>query len=143
MTFSSILFGVGLGLLVLFFVSLPFRERLYHSSGVTSSQRFDLMLRKAAVIAAIREIDADAQVGKLEPTDHRVLRQRYLNEGAQILKELDALPPGDEIDGRIQADIANYPERMNIVADGASFCGACGGQVDPNDRFCAHCGAQL
>ena len=143
MTISSILLGAGLALLVLLFVSLPFRERLPLSSKVGRGQRLELMTQKAAVLAAIHEIDADAQVGKLEPADHRVLRQRYLEEGIKILKELDALPPGDEVDARIEADVVRFREQSGLVGAGVNVCSVCRGQVDPDDRFCAHCGARI
>ena len=58
MTTSSLLFGAGLALLAVWFVARPFRGRNAHGGfGRAHSQRERLLRQKAALFAAIREID--------------------------------------------------------------------------------------
>jgi hypothetical protein len=143
MTISSILLGVGLALLSAFLIARPFYRHLSQpAAGRGEGERQSLLGQKAAIYAAIREIDTDVQVGKLELADHRTLRQQYVAEGVMVLRALDALPAGDEIDVTIEADVARWSQGESLASDGA-FCPACGGSTDPDDKFCAKCGAQL
>ncbi len=144
MTISSILFGIGLALLAGVYVARPFRERTSRPAAAQSGgRRQELLAQRAAIYAAIREIDADVQVGKLEPADHRVLRQRYLAEGVAVLKALDALPAGDEIDAAIEADVAGLAGGKAPASRPGAFCRACGAPAEPGDKFCGKCGASL
>jgi hypothetical protein len=144
MTTSSILFGVGLALLTGFYIIRPFYQRSQGSlSNRSGGERRELLEQKAAVYAAIREIDIDVQTGKLEPTDHRFLRQRYLNEGVAVLKALDDLLVADEIDAAIESDLERLRVGEPLSSSDGDVCPACGVPVDLADRFCAKCGARL
>ena len=144
MTISSILFGIGLALLAGVYVARPLKERSLRPAAAQSpGERQGLLAQKAAIYAAIREIDADVQVGKLEPADHQVLRGRYVAEGVAVLKALDALPAGDEIDAAIEADVARLAGDEPLEPSPGDYCGACGAATEPDDKFCARCGARL
>jgi hypothetical protein len=144
MTISSILFGVGLVLLAAFYISRPLRQDLSRSAdGQQMSQRQNLLEQKAEIYAAIKEIDSDVQVGKLEPADHQTLRQRYLREGVALLKELDALPADDPVESAIEADLQRLRQGESPAVLVADYCPACGAPAGPGDKFCAKCGAQL
>jgi len=144
MNISAILFGAGLALLAGVFIARPFLERSAQlAAGRQSSPRQELLAQKAANFAAIREIDADVQVGKLEPADHRTLRQRYVAEGVAVLKALDSLPAGDAVEAAIEADVARLLAGERPVPAGGAFCPSCGAPADPRDKFCARCGARI
>lgn len=144
MTTSSLLFGAGLALLAIWFVARPFRGgHLQGDFGRAHSQRERLLRQKAALLAAIREIDADVQVGKLEPSDHRVLRQRYAAEAVAVLKSLDALPIDDAVDAAIEADVTRVRQGERLDAPSVRSCARCGASMELHDRFCARCGARL
>ena len=138
-----------MALLSAFFIAPPFYRHLGPPAAVRGEgERQSMLGQKAAIYAAIREIDTDVQMGKLELADHRTLRQQYVAEGVVVLRALDALPAGDEIDASIEADVARWSQGEHLasgehlVSDGA-FCPSCGGSTDPDDKFCAKCGAQL
>jgi hypothetical protein len=144
MTISSILFGIGLALLAGVYVIRPFGERSSRPAAAQrGGKRQELLARKVAIYAAIREVDSDVQVGKLEPADHRVLRGRYVAEGVAVLKALDEQPAGDEIDAAIEADVARLAGDEPLESPPGAFCRACGAPAEPGDRFCAKCGARL
>jgi tetratricopeptide (TPR) repeat protein len=56
--------------------------------------------RKARVLAALRELEADRRAGDISEEDYRALRRSYELEAAQVLQRLDALA------GRSAADLA-------------------------------------
>lgn len=145
MTTSALLFGAGLLIVVAFYVTEPFRSGVEQSTGGGATTRRERLLEKKGVIlAAIREIDADVLVGKLEPADHRVLRQRYVVEGAAILKELDALQSSDAVTAAIESDLARIRSGSSPrPAQSGGYCHQCGSPVDRTDKFCAKCGAQM
>ncbi len=143
---SALLFGAGLLLVTLYLILRPFLRQPASPWTVeqVSSPRQRLMAQKAAIYAAIREIDADVRVGKLEPVDHQALRQRYLVEGVAVLKALDELPVDAGVDAAIEADLARLQSGGALpTVDAGRFCSGCGTAADPGDRFCARCGAQL
>ncbi len=144
MTISSILFGVGLALLAGVFVARPFKQGYLRPVTLErGGERQQLLAQKAAVYAAIREIDNDVQLGKLERDDHRMLRQRYVAEGVAVLKALDALPIEDEIDQAIEADVVRVAERRPHETSDGAYCRACGAEANSGDRYCGRCGGSL
>ena len=148
MTTSSLLFGAAMTIVLALCVSRPIRERVVGlRGGQRVSERQQLMSHKAAIYAAIREIDTDVQVGKLEPADHRALRARYVSEAVSVLRALDEESDRDPIDSVIEDDINRLREggrvTTPIATPGDRFCGTCGAAADPSDRFCARCGADL
>lgn len=148
MTTSSLLFGAALVIVLALYVGRPLREQVVGGRARRStSRRQQLMAQKAALYAAIREIDTDVQVGKLEPADHRALRQRYVAEAAAVLRALAEEPVEDPIDAAIEAEVGQLkegrPPAAAVVPAGGRFCGACGAAADAHDRFCARCGAGL
>lgn len=143
MTSSSIVFGIGLAMLLLAYVAVPFRRQGIRSPEGRHSGRLSSVEQKAAIYAAIREIDTDVQLGKLEAADHQYLRQRYLEEAAAVLRQLDSMSD-DGVARSIEADVARIRQGEAIrERDGWSTCKTCGAAVDRADRFCASCGAGL
>jgi hypothetical protein len=148
MTTSSLLFGVAVVVVLGFYLTEPWRRRRGGGLGRQSaSRRQQLMAQKAAIYAAIREIDTDVQTGKLEPADHRALRRRYVSEAVGVLSALDEQEPEDLIGSAIEADLMRLKEgRLPAAPDsapGGRFCAACGAAIDAGDRFCAGCGAKV
>jgi hypothetical protein len=148
MTTSSILFGASIVIMLAFFIGRPLRERVSgRRAGRSASKRQQLMAQKAAIYAAIREIDNDVQVGKLEPADYRALRKRYVSEAVGVLKALGQESADDPIAAAIEADISRLKEGLPLAqaaADaGHRYCGSCGAATGAHDRFCAYCGERL
>ncbi len=153
MTISSYLFGIGLALIAAVYIAWPFIKRsTTPRSSLQAGRRQQLLAHKASLYAAIREIDTDVQLGKLESADHRVLRQRYVTEGVAVLRALDGLPAPDEIDAAIEADVtslrdgrrpASHRPSPSVVETGERRCPTCDGPANTDDLFCATCGARL
>lgn len=56
-------------------------------------RRLELVEEKTAVYRALKELAFDHEAGHLSDDDHRALRERYEGRAAELLGELDALPP--------------------------------------------------
>lgn len=153
MTISSYLFGIGLALITAVYIARPFIKRsATPRSSPQAGRRQQLLAQKAALYAAIREIDTDVQLGKLELADHRVLRQRYVTEGVAVLRALDGLLAPDEIDAAIEADVTSLRDGRRTVSHrpspagaetGERRCPACDGLANTDDLFCARCGTRI
>ena len=144
------------------------------SKASTTMQTADeLTARRDAIYAALKDTEFDRETGKLAEEDYQIVRARYMNEAAQVLRQLDRLAP--EAEAALNAEIENDVARLrpNGVADSlpdgysedlveaveaeiASLikhsaatdthtlaCPDCGQPYQPGDVFCAACGASL
>ena len=63
---------------------------------ILQDRRDELNEEKRATYRALKELEFDHQAGHLSPDDYAELSARYEAQAAQVLKELDALPPRPE-----------------------------------------------
>lgn len=128
----------------------------------------ELVARRDAIYAALKDAEFDREQGKLADEDYQIVRTRYMAEAAQVLRRLDRLTPEAEaaLDAEIEQHIAElrtdgkngYPPELveAVEAEIASLvkhaaasdeytlaCSDCGQPYQPGDAFCAACGASL
>jgi len=128
----------------------------------------ELTARRDAIYAALKDAEFDRETGKLAEEDYQIVRARYMNEAAQILRQLDRLGPEAEAaldaeierdvarlrsDGEdtysadlveaVEADVASLIKRTAETDKHALACPDCGQPYQPGDVFCAACGASL
>jgi hypothetical protein len=138
--------------------------------GVTpeSQEASTLMAERDRVIAALRELDFDFQLGKVPTEDYPPQRTDLLEKGADILRKLDAIAPPARVPrsgerSRIEQAAAGKgnPAQANAeIADdkiesmlaarraerggkSAGFCPRCGKPILVTDQFCPNCGKGL
>ena len=75
---------------------------------IQSSRRDELMARRDAIYAALKEVESDRQLGDLGNEDYQDVRARYMHEAAHILRQLDHLTPeaGAAVDAEIEEAVA-------------------------------------
>jgi hypothetical protein len=80
---------------------------------VASSVPVDLLARKDAALAALKDLEFDYRTRKLSPEDYEELRAIYRVEAAEVLKAMDqgAAPPRD-LDALIDAEVAAWRARQ-------------------------------
>lgn len=73
-----------------------------------SSRRDELMARRDAIYAALKEAEFDRQLGNLGNEEYRDVRARYTHEAAHVLRQLDHLIPeaGAAVDAEIEEAVA-------------------------------------
>lgn len=110
MDIGSIFLILGLLVLVALFVSRPFLE---NKAKVVTQEEHEvsaLLAERDRVINALQELDFDFALGKIPEADYPLQRAALLQNGAEILRKLDALqiqaPADHDMEARIEAAIA-------------------------------------
>jgi hypothetical protein len=148
MNMGAILVGIALVIGVAAYIARPLfagQGNGRRGAADKANTRAQLTSRRDAIYALIRELDTDHQTGKINDEDYQALRQRYVAEGVVVLKQLDTMPSQDgraALEAEIEAQVLAL-RRSGTARSTTQFCTQCGYPVDPEDRFCARCGAAL
>ena len=86
----ALLLAVGL------FIAQPLTERRARRIAVETHELSTLMAERERIINALQELDFDYILGKIPAEDYPTQRASLLQKGAQILRQLDALPSPNE-----------------------------------------------
>jgi hypothetical protein len=128
MEIGSIFLILALLLVVGLFVGRPFfdgkKERLISAADQADHERSALLAERDRVLTALWELDFDNTLGKIPEEDYPSQRTVLLHNGANILRQLDALQSeveAEDAEARLEATIA--ARRMvtgsaNISANG-------------------------
>jgi hypothetical protein len=150
MSIGVILVGAALILGAVAYIARPLFERPSQQTnrGINTVHSYnELTTRQEAIVALIRELDADQATGKVNLEDYQALRDRYVAEGVVILKQLDALSGQNgrlALDEQIEAQVLALRQTGTQDQEPTtSFCTECGHPADAADQFCAHCGTAL
>ena len=156
MNIGAILVGIALLMLSGAFVARPLFKGQARPADRRTDPQGQLVARRDAVYALIRELDADHGEGKLADEDYEAQRERYVTEGVSLLKQLDTLTQEDDraaLQARIEAEVlalrqvrepsaaaVSEPERQQVAA---RYCTQCGHEATPQHSFCGRCGTRL
>jgi hypothetical protein len=142
MDLGSILLGLGLLILVSFWVLRPMLEGPRVSAN-DEPPADPLVFTREQVLTQLRDLDFDHATGKLNEEDYALQRAQLMAQGVAVLKELDsqAAAPVAQVD-EIEAAIAQRRARRPSTS-AALHCGNCGAVVSAGDRFCPKCGQPL
>ncbi|MBK8051181.1 MAG: zinc ribbon domain-containing protein [Anaerolineales bacterium] len=127
-----------------------------------------LLQRKDATMVAIKDLEFDYRVGKLDSEDFEKYDQRLRRQAMSIMTQIDQLGPENaQLDVTIEQEIvqrrkvngvapaaatvkvasrpAPAPKQAAPVAaqGGQRYCTNCGVPADATHKFCANCGAAI
>ncbi|NPA93115.1 MAG: zinc ribbon domain-containing protein [Chloroflexi bacterium] len=168
-------FFVVLALAVLsgLYISLPILQRQGVAVSDVEQERSSLLARQEQVLNTLAELEFDYELGKVPEAHYQARRQALLQEGADILRRLDALKAAAprqkaDLEDHLEALLAerrakraaaaqpsqpSQPDdeieallaarRRERQAKAAGFCPQCGAPVLATDRFCPRCGTRL
>lgn len=82
----------------------------------------ELVARRDAIYAALKDVEFDQETGKLASEDYQIVRTRYMAEAAQVLRQLDRLTPEAEaaLDAEIESAVAQLRSDGNQVPPSSS-----------------------
>ena len=156
MTLGSALLIIALFLFVVAFVVRP----LTTGAGVhvTEAERHlsELLAARDNTLSSLADLEMDKLLEKIPPEDYDAERAELLQEGAEILRQIDVLAEEGlseaTANAGAQADLPDAEAELEAAVarlrspgekPSASFCPQCGQPVVPDDRFCSHCGTAL
>jgi hypothetical protein len=118
------------------FLIAPLRGEREEAS-VPSSAASRAADQRGSVLAAIRGLDEDFEIGKISEEDHRAMRLELRAEAVNLLRvERDALAE--------TAEAAKVTETTEVAAAPTpNTCPGCGAEREAEARFCSQCGAPL
>jgi hypothetical protein len=143
---------------IAFYITRPFFEkRRFRTTGSSHSLSF-LLAERDSLLTALQELDFDQSLGKIPAEDYPAQRALLIQKGANVLRKLDALSPGN--DGQPDKYIKDSKSilgakstlsdddledllakrRNNRKDKTAGFCPMCGKPVLQSDIFCPSCG---
>jgi hypothetical protein len=134
----------------------PHVELVLAGEGARGRATAELRDEKRRVLRAIKELDFDFGMGKLSKADYDQIRETYQVRAIEVMRDLDEA-------GSLHPQVAALLERKasgeSLIdaepapAPGAAVeakpdaearaCAGCGGQNDPDAKFCKHCGQGL
>jgi len=109
MDLGSIFLILGLFLLVMLFIGRPLIEHKATAVSQEEHQLSSLMAERDRVLNALQELDFDHALGKIPEADYPGQRTALLQQGAQILRQMDAFrqaAPAVDAEARLEAAIA-------------------------------------
>jgi len=130
MDLGAIFIGFAILVIAVPYVITPFINERKKQPFRTISQKKDEAASHKDVLAALRDLDFDFQIGKVTQEDYEPLRAQLIVKAAEFLqtKKLEDEKIDEMIRTRLQA------------AKPAQKCGKCGGEIRPQDQFCPICG---
>jgi hypothetical protein len=125
MEIGSLFLVLALLLAVGLFVGRPFfdnkKEPLVSASNQADHERSALLAERDRILTALWELDFDYSLGKIPEEDYPSQRTALLQQGAQLLRQLDALQPdleAEDAETRLEAAIAARRMTANAGANG-------------------------
>lgn len=153
-------------LLALWWVLRPLlgrQERFQlHAASITQQTLEELVHRRDATYAAIKDLELDFAADKVSPADYQQLRARLTGQAAEILKQIDRYSEAvdDSLENEIDRLLSQFQTtetakdnrlqkqvRREIKAERQHsqqpHCPNCQHSVKPDDTFCSQCGTAL
>jgi hypothetical protein len=110
MDFGSVLLILAFLILIAIFVSRPFFEKGSSTAQAETDLRDQeisrLLAERDRVLDSLQELDMDNALGKIPQEDYPDLRARFLQHGANVLRQLDSLQGSADVSGTVNEDQA-------------------------------------
>lgn len=157
----TLILALLVSLAALFYVIGPLVAKQPPLLQVEDDRMADLLARKDSALRAIKELEFDHQVGKIDAADYQRLNDRLRRQAITLLQQLEQITPlSAALDEQLEAEIAQRrqakptttPARsvstpamqpVAVATGTARFCTQCGARIDSGFKFCANCGASV
>jgi ribosomal protein S27AE len=151
MDIGSLLLILALLVLVAVYILQPLRDKHAVSVNQKDIALSPLLAERERILDALAELDFDHELGKVPENVYPLQRDRLMQRGAEVLRQLDEYKKDGGLDAEASVDSKDDPLEVMIAArrksqkspGKAQFCPECGKKVKAKDRFCVNCGAKL
>jgi len=134
----TVFITILLTVLSLAFIAYPFFRRRLMLAGTTENVKLqELESRRDTTYSMLKELEFDFYSGILTEEDYQELKEKYKQKAISILKDVDTLEQGTDVEEKIEEQI------MQLRRSKDRFCPQCGTKHEENDRFCVQCGTSL
>lgn len=123
----------------------------------------ELIGRKEATLKAIKDLEFDYRVGKMDEEDFQRLDQRLRRQAIGLIQQIEKLAPaGAALDDALERQIAAMRRTAtpatppapatarplpasngHAAPKSARYCTECGNALEATHKFCAQCGAPV
>jgi len=145
----NLLIVITLGVILLVYVIMPLTKKKYQLAFVpfkkTNQKEIKLLERKNELLAALKEIEFEYQMGKLSVEDYSNLKNDYEMNALSVLKELDHKDGNSEME-EIESEIREFRSKMKpglVQEKNLNYCSNCGAKLSDEFKFCSNCGKSL
>ncbi len=130
--------AILLTVLTFAFIVYPlFRQRWRSVDLVKDEQWRELYSKRDTTYSMLKELEFDFRSGILTEEDYRDLEARYKRKAISILRDVDDLERGTNVEAEIERQV------LELRQGKGRFCPKCGARCQEGDRFCSSCGASL
>ena len=132
MTIGAVLLGLAL---LVSIVSIVLRPLVVRQRPIAIRPEDNEPPRLEAVLAALRDLDFDHQMGNLSEEDYAPARAGLMAQAAEAMSRNHGTPLEEVLEEKVREVRRNLSK-----AASARSCPSCGGGLLPGDRFCSSCG---
>lgn len=97
----------------------------------------ELRSKRDTTYSMLKELEFDFQSGILTEEDYRELEARYKRKAVSILRDMNDLAKGTEVEEEIERQV------RELRRGKGQFCPQCGAKCQEGDKFCSQCGTSL
>ncbi len=134
----TVFIAILLTVLTSAFIIYPlFKQRSPLAGSLEDEKLRELHSRRDTSYSMLKELEFDFQSGILTEEDYRNLEARYKRKAISILRNIDGLESGTEVEEEIERQVQELRRRQG------RYCSQCGAKCQEGDRFCPSCGAKL
>jgi hypothetical protein len=124
--------------LTLLFIAYPLLNRRASDiagGDVPESELTDLLYKKESAYIALKDLDFDYKMGKIDDADYQEMKSRFEMDAVALLGRIDDL----------EAGVSAKPARGGAtpMAGDMRFCVKCGAKTGADFNFCGKCGAAI
>lgn len=135
----EILIGILIFVAVYYYLFAPLVSGQPESAQVVRSSADsieNLSLKKEEILLTLKDLEFDHELKKLSDDDFHHIYDETLQEGAQVLRQIDEEKARQE-----KASSVLTPTSQELKA--AKFCSECGERLAASAKFCAQCGTKI
>ncbi len=122
------------------YISQPYwRKRVVVNSNSINGHMIDLIDKRDCLLAQIKELEFDHEVGKVSAEDFAEINARYRTATINILRRIDSMS-GSNPTQKLEKELRKLRTQRE---NGMRFCSQCGHSVGRQSHFCPDCGQRL